>query len=553
MKNKIIFSLLTALLFLAGILFFLQYSKPTSYQPPISKDQQSTSLVKASTYEEPVTTLEQMQRRVSLSGHFSKDESKVYWWHLEILDADVHSFNTYDDRYAYDKNRVYYQGFPLDGDRENLFIIQGADRATFTSLGNGYAKDKNHAYYKGGEIVGADSATFELLGLVGTTLYAKDKDQVYFQNKTIDGFDAQTFHILPKSRLFSVFMADKSKVAMGKLSETVSEDGEYKFEVDTIDKADPHSFTVLDELWGKDTEHVFYGTQVVAEADPETFQVLGTDDGDYPKMLYAKDRNHVYYFGKRVEGADPASFETVGNITLAAGNFGEDIHSAYKDGEVLSKQDLHSFQRNKIPSSAKNLGSNYYLYRDNIYHYSPPGQAGAYFGLIYSQYQPEQILADPATFQVLKDGYARDKNYVYYEGSKFADDPDQSFVLLKPPYSKTNQKVFLNNNGVDGALPDSFEILSLGYAKDAEAVFYGDKKVTGADPATFKVIGEGLSSEIDDWSGERIYYNYARDAKSVFCEEYKLTDADPETFILKGKNGMPQDKFRYYDGCEVKE
>ncbi len=53
--------------------------------------------------------------------------------------------------------------------------------------------------------------------------------------------------------------------------------------------------------------------------------------------------------------------------------------------------------------------------------------------------------------QVLKNGYAREKEYVYWLGSKLTDDPDESFMILKSPYSKTNKTVFLNHIAIEGA------------------------------------------------------------------------------------------------------
>jgi uracil-DNA glycosylase len=44
-----------------------------------------------------------------------------------------------------------------------------------------------------------------------------------------------------------------------------------------------------------------------------------------------------------------------------------------------------------------------------------------------------------------------------------------------------------------------------------------------------------------------------RDKENVFCEGNILSGADVGSFILKGKNGMPQDKLHRYNRCESVE
>lgn len=486
---------------------------------------------------------EDHSERTQLAGYYSKDADGAYWYHMKIVGADLATFDTYSDQYAHDEKTVYYN------DNHDVFIIRGADPTSFQALGDGYAKDVNHAYFRGEEMHDADPETFESLWPIDV-FYAKDKNFVYRESEKFPGFDAPSFHIAEKADRFPVYLIDKSRVVIGQPKESREKDVNDR----EIVGADPGTFVALGGLWSKDKMRAYYDVDALESSDPRTFQIMGTNNNDFGQMTYAKDENNVYYRSKQLLGADPTSFQAVENVWMFLGSFGEDKTAAFKDGEVFPKNDLAYFRKSKIPPSAKNLGSNYYLYRGNIYHYSPPVQAAAYFGLIYAQYAPEQVLADPATFRVLKNGYARDREYVYYGESKLAHDPDGSFILLKFPYSKTNKEVFLGNDAIEDALPDSFEVLNLRYAKDDRTVFYGDKQVNGADPVTFKVLGEGLSSDAIPWWGEgRVYYNYARDAYSIFCMELRLSNVDPATFVLKGKNGMPQDKFRQYDGCEMAE
>ena len=304
----------------------------------------------------------------------------------------------------------------------------------------------------------------------------------------------------------------------------------------------------------RDKERAYYGVEAIEDSDPKTFQVLGTNNHDFGQMAYAKDRNNVYYTSKRIFDADPLSFEIVENVWMLSGSFGKDKNSAYRDGEIFSKQDLISLQKSRVPLSAKHLGGNYYLYLGVVSYYLPPVQSAPCLCPVYAKASSSDFVhADPTTFKFLKGKYARDEKNIYYDGSFLTHDPTQSFTLLTEPYAKDSQKVFFGNDVIEGAIPQTFQILSAGYSKDESSVFYNTKKVPGVvDIDTFSVLGKGLSSDVG-YHGSAVYYSYAKDSSQVFCLGEILTGADVRTFVLKGKNGMPQDKFRYYDGCERKK
>lgn len=136
--------------------------------------------------------------------------------------------------------------------------------------------------------------------------------------------------------------------------------------------------------------------------------------------------------------------------------------------------------------------------------------------------------ADPGSFVVLKDGYAKDKWQIYFEG--------------KTIWSA------ISNNQLFWAQPHSFEVLSHEYAKDTEFAYYRGEPFR-ADLSTFRV---GLSG---DWAADKnnvyvhaqaisacepssfVYLNYGwyRDGKCVYSIHLplslkRLPDADPYTF-----------------------
>ncbi len=333
MRKKLLFSMLAVFLFVTGAFFIWKEKDLALYQIRVSGNQANTHLVETSIETPGIgydAWKESHLERVQLAGYYSKDSEGAYWYHMKITGADPDTFDVYNDRYAHDKSNVYYAG------NSDLYTIIGADATNFQVLGDGYAKDKSRVYFRGEELAGTDSETFTKLGPVDV-LYAKDRNYVYRESKRLSGFDAQSFRVLEKYDRSPVFLADKYKVA---IESTL--DAEDKLQTKKIKGADPATFVALGGLWGKDKTHTFYDTKLISGGDPETFQVLGTNSSDFGQMPYAKDGNHVYYRDKILAGTDAESFRVVEDAQLIPGYFGEDVNSAYWDGDTFPKQDLIS-------------------------------------------------------------------------------------------------------------------------------------------------------------------------------------------------------------------
>jgi hypothetical protein len=139
------------------------------------------------------------------------DEGHGY--HTYPLGADEATFEVLENgKYAKDKNKVYYQRYPLPG----------ADPSTFTiiSKGEDYAKDKNKVFYQGTVIPGADPNTYHLLK---GTHYAKDKDQVYIYSSPIISADPQTF-----TAIKFPYARDKNNIYCGTLKLDVQNIAEFE-------------------------------------------------------------------------------------------------------------------------------------------------------------------------------------------------------------------------------------------------------------------------------------------------------------------------------------
>lgn len=180
-------------------------------------------------------------------------DGKCYWMDHCVIEADLDSFKIIDIVYAKDKNNVY-----LRGD-----IISGADPKTFERIDKRYNKDASNLFYEDRQIPDVDIQSFEVLEYS----YARDKNRFYWLDPDIRGYE----------------------------------------KIDIVhEEIDPASCKIHTFHWLSDKNGVFYirhpknfnGFKVDG-ADPETFEAI--DD------VYGKDKNHVYKFGRIVEGADPNS------------------------------------------------------------------------------------------------------------------------------------------------------------------------------------------------------------------------------------------------------
>lgn len=230
--------------------------------------------------------------------------------------------------FADDGTYVYW----FHSDHQCLYILQGADPKTFKYLGYYYGEDKNAVYYRTGIIEGADSGTFEFYDNFS---WAKDKNNVYYHGYVVEGADASTFSMVPDS----VFTKDKKRVyydadnasmigsrpniakgidgaSFGRIgSSTYFEDKNSVYLSDDealmpLTGSDPSSFTIVGECasvemssaeYSKDATHVWCGTNIIKNADPVTFQIVGYNNSLDGEMPYsegiAKDKNCIYRAG----------------------------------------------------------------------------------------------------------------------------------------------------------------------------------------------------------------------------------------------------------------
>lgn len=185
---------------------------------------------------------------------------------------------------------------------------------------------------------------------------------------------------------------------------------------------------------------------------------------------------------------------------------------------------------------------------------------------------------DYSTFQIIDEIYAKDKNYLYIEGSAHKDMDVQTVKILEYPYIKDKDHVYYYGEIIPEADPRTFQAIKQHFAKDANNVFYGTERL-GADPKSFQFIDMYYAKDINnifyfspvnnkkqntkiegaDSKTFQVFeefgppYEYSKDKKHVYKQGKILPNADAETFEFINAFYMKDKNHIYYEGNLLKE
>lgn len=120
-----------------------------------------------------------------LPHSLSKDKFGAYYRNQLIVGSDGESFKVLNASYYQDNANVYSL---QDG---NVFAIKQVDYKSFKIIKDKYAKDKNSVFYQGNLLEGIDSKQFKLL----TSDYCIDPNFVYYQAEQVAA-NAKYFQVL---------------------------------------------------------------------------------------------------------------------------------------------------------------------------------------------------------------------------------------------------------------------------------------------------------------------------------------------------------------------
>ena len=191
--------------------------------------------------------------------------------------------------------------------------------------------------------------------------------------------------------------------------------------------------------------------------------------------------------------------------------------------------------------------------------------------------------ADPASFEDLGNGYARDDQKAFLEGKIIKGADGKTFKCLQKPYAVDASHVFHLRTMMTGADPKSFIIHGQYLTEDKNDYFWQGDPIHVADKKTFVIIGD-KDNEFTQWAKDKYnaYYmgeqpvpladydsfhvireidgsglqgSYAADKYRVYCKDHIVEGADPETFTEVNEN-VGQDKYRVYllwEATDVKD
>lgn len=166
----------------------------------------------------------------------------------------------------------------------------------------------------------------------------------------------------------------------------------------------------------------------VKDGDVKTFKVVYKDSY---RNSYAKDKNNVYYYNEVIKGADPETFELleVNGVDYIAKDknriFLLDEGGYYPDEEL----DVDKF---------RSIGYEYFTDDKNIWVVSMTSD-GDFLNMIG---EDEKWEVDLKTFEVIGNGYAKDKFRVFRSASSLINSDPDTFELLKPPYAKDKNNCY---------------------------------------------------------------------------------------------------------------
>ena len=436
---------------------------------------------------------------------FIKDKNNIYHFSdgkLEKINLkiDVNNLEYLDDgnsvfsSYLRDGKNVYF----VNDEDGKIKIVKNVDKNTFKVVNGNYGVDSKNVYYLGEKL--------DFVGLDGLKIfnegYLKDKKNVY-----------------------EISVNDNDKV-------TVKPIKNLNIDVATFED-------IFGGLNYKDKNSVYYedndgdiSLKILKGADPATFEF----------GVISKDKNSVFIGNQKLEGMSSKGFEVL-NDSL---DFVKDYKNVYyldreSDG-ITYKVKVLDTKGVDIPSF-EFLGDSYNKYykdKNNIYFLNDKDDKMEFEKLVG---------ANPKTFEIIDDYFARDDKNVYFFNKKVIGVDVKTFEevgydIIK---DKNGLHILIDSNETeikvkslkaDGIDLKTLKKLDNGYFKDKNNIYYGLSgnlyKIKNADLQTFEVLTSPYSSSV----------YFAKDKNNVYYNGKKLDGIVPndfeqiQSYFIKDKNGI---------------
>ena len=350
------------------------------------------------------------------------------------------------------------------------------DKETFQEISAVYSKDKNGVYVienRGWKkLEGLDPVTFEIINISGSARqYLKDKNGVY----SIDG--------------------DSDNLVLEKLP------------------YDPQTYEVINQLYSRDKNNIYYDNKKIEGADLLTFQRID-------EYIYSKDKNNIYFRGKKISGVDKETFEKIDKY-----NYSKDKNNIYYDDKKIEGVDKNTFELTYDFGSVVN--EYYSKDKNNVYYENKKLK-----GIDVKTFKKINRLVDNFLIEDKNGFYIVEKDgNVTPIDSKEVDIENLSQLAIKTNlYHDNNSMYFVRNHKLvkikDAPKVDPYNLWTYNekYINKNDIVYYLD-----TDEETFKKLEKAENHEF------RVYGNteYAKGKKNVYFRGKILSGADYTSFDMK--------------------
>ena len=354
------------------------------------------------------------------------------------------------------------------------------DKATFQEIDASYSKDKNGIYVwenRGWKkLEGIDPVTFEIINISGSARrYLKDKNGIYSIIYSMDG--------------------DSDKLVLENLP------------------YDPQTYEVINQLYSKDKNNIYYSDRKIIGVDLPTFQRIDEN-------IYSKDKNNIYFRGKKISGADKDTFEKIDKY-----NYSKDKNNIYYNDKKIEGVDKNTFELTYDFGSVVN--EYYSKDKNNVYYENKKLK-----GIDVKTFKKISRLVDNFLIED-KNGFyiVEEDGSVARIDSKEVDIENLSQLAIKTNlYHDKDSMYFVKNHKLvkikDAPKVDPYNLSTYNdkYINKYDVVYYLD-----TDEGAFKKLEKAESHQFSAYGDTE----YAKGRKNVYFKGKVLTGADYATFDMK--------------------
>ena len=350
------------------------------------------------------------------------------------------------------------------------------DKETFQEISAVYSKDKNGVYVienRGWKkLEGLDPVTFEIININGSARqYLKDKNGVY----SIDG--------------------DSDNLVLEKLP------------------YDPQTYEVINQLYSRDKNNIYYDNKKIEGADLPTFQRID-------EYIYSKDKNNIYFRGKKISGVDKETFEKIDKY-----NYSKDKNNIYYDDKKIEGVDKNTFE---LMYDFGSVVNEYYSKdKNNVYYENKKLK-----GIDVKTFRKINRLVDNFLIED-KNGFyivEKDGSIAPIDGKEVDIENLSQLAIKTNLYHDKDSMYFVKNHKLvkikDAPKVDPYNLSTYNdkYINKYNVVYYLD-----TDEGAFRKLEKAESHQFSAYGDTE----YAKGRKNVYFKGKILADADYESFGMK--------------------